>query len=270
MTHAPVDRVRELMNGRHFGQALSLLRVAIADDPLHWNAWYLAGCCYSSLNEPDLAVAHLSRAAQLQPDFPDVYLTLGLTYTRRAQWDDAVHAYRRAIELRPDFDAAYNGLALMQLKIGQLEKSLHNFDAGAKALARRVVKTMRDAQNPPILKHRDTVGNLWTEYAFYAALYLVAEDPRISRLVLPTAPQAIEEERTEAHGSLYWIDSSQNESETFRLLLPNYFNTFRETLKLSVAYAHLIEGCGEVLTSLGRNEEAKLHLDEAIEFLPTR
>ena len=70
------------------------------------------------------------------------------------------------------------------------------------------------------------------------------------------------------HAGLYWIDTPNKQKETVRLFLPNYFNTFREQLKRDNTYSNLIGNRGTVLELLGRHDEARLHFDEADEFLP--
>ena len=160
MTQALIDPAIELMKGQRFGEALHLLRRAIDQDPSQWNAWYMAGQCCRFLNDFDGAIAHLSRAAELKTDERSIFLALGIAFQLHAQWDDAIEAFRRAIEIDSDYAPAYNSLALTQRKRGELDKALHNYDAGAKALARRIVKAMRNSRTTPILKHRDTVGTL--------------------------------------------------------------------------------------------------------------
>jgi tetratricopeptide (TPR) repeat protein len=186
----------------------------------------------------------------------------------RAQWGEAVEAFRRAIEIDPDYELAYNSLALTQKKAGELEKALHNYDAGAKALVRRLAKAMQNSRNSPILKHRETVGTLWLKYASYAALYLASSVKGISAIAWPTGAQAEEEERTEKHAGLYWADVPNDKGETVRLFLPNYFNTLRESLRHDAAYSNLIGNRGTVLELLGRREDARQHFDEATEFQP--
>ena len=127
---------------------------------------------------------------------------------------------------------------------------------------------MRNNRNSPILKHRDTQGNLWTNYAVYATLDMGCSVEGISGIGTPTGKQAMEEERTEEHAGLYWIDVPNDKKETTRLFLPNYFNTFRELLKRDAAYSNIIGNRGTVLELLGRQDEARLHFDEADEFLP--
>src|SRR5438046_2555850 len=158
MTQALIDPAIELMKSRQFGEALQLLRRAVAQDPSQWHAWYMAGQCCRFLNDIDGAIEHLSRAADLKRDEPPVFLALGIVLQLNTRWDDAIEAFRRAIEIDSDYELAYNSLALTQKKRGDLDKALHNYDAGAKALARRIVKAMRNNRNNPILKHRETVG----------------------------------------------------------------------------------------------------------------
>jgi tetratricopeptide (TPR) repeat protein len=267
MTQALIDPAIELMKSQRFGEALQLLRRAIAQDPSQWNAWYMAGQCCRFLNDIDGAIGYLSHAAELKRDEPPIFLMLGITLQLGEQWDDAIEAFRRAIEIDPDYELAYNSLALTQRKRGQLDKALHNYDAGAKALARGIVKAIRNSRTSPILKHRETVGALWVEYASYAALYLASSAQGINSVAWPAGEQALEEERTEKHAGLYWIDVPNVKGETVRLFLPNYFNTFRELLKRDAAYSNLIGNRGTVLELLGRHDEARQHFDEATEFL---
>lgn len=195
-------------------------------------------------------------------------MALGIAFQLRARWAKAVEAFRQAINIDPDYELAYNSLALTQKKAGELEKALHNYDAGAKALARRLVKAMQNDGYSPILKHRNTAGSLWIEYATYAGLYLASSAADISSIALPTGEQAVEEERTERHAGLYWVDFPNDQGETVRWFLPNYFNTFRENLMRNAAYSNLIGNRGTVLELLDRHDEARQHFSEATEFQP--
>ena len=56
----------------------------------------------------------------------------------------ATEAFRRTIEIDADNELAYNSLALTQKKCGKLTKALSNYDAGAKDLARCIVKAMQN------------------------------------------------------------------------------------------------------------------------------
>lgn len=263
-----IDKATGLMGRQRFGEALSLLRRVIAEDQSQWNAWYMAGQCCRFLKDADGAIECLTRAAALKPDQAPVFLALGIALQVRAQWVDAVGAFRHALEIDRDYALAYNSLALTQKHMGDLDKALHTYDAGAKALARRIVVVLRNTPTSPILKHRDTRGALWVGHAGYAALYLISTTEGIRSLAMPTGEQAIDEERTEKHRGMYWTDELGDDGQLVRHYLPNYFNTFRESLRMDSTYSNLIGNRGTVLNLLGRHEEARLHTVEATELLP--
>jgi tetratricopeptide (TPR) repeat protein len=196
--------------------------------------------------------------------------TLGIAYQLDTQWREATAALRRAIDLDPDYELAYNSLALTQKKCGELDKALHNYDAGAKALSRRIMKSLKISRTSPILKHRETRGHLWVEYALYAAVHDVSGNEDIHHFAWPSGEDAREEELSERHAGLYWVDELADDGGTVRMFLPNFFNTIRELLRQDAAYSNLIGNRGTVLELLGRQQEADLHFAEAVEFQPDR
>lgn len=260
------DQVNSLMKGGHWEAALPLLLREIEGDPPDWNLEHLAGQCCRFLGDLDGAVEHHSRASRLAPEIAPVFLALGIAHQQRGDWDDAIAAFAHAIDIDPDYELAYNSLALTQKKSGELDKALHNYDAGAKALARQIVKRLQNDPSSRILKHRETIGHYWLDYAMHGAVFLVANTDGVTSVAWPTGAAAQEEERTERHGGLYWVDSRQPDGGTRRLFLPNYFNTFREALRSSPSYANLIGNRGTVLELLGQDDEAARHFEEATEF----
>ena len=262
------EQAIELMKAQRFDAALHLLHKAIDQDPSHWNTWYLAGQCYRFGNDLDNAVTYLEKAVELKPDEPSVLLALGIAFQLNDCFTEAINAFRYAIEIDPDYELAYNGLAVTQKKQGELELALHNYDAGAKALSRRIVKSLRNDRSNMIFKHLDIEHHLWLEYAAYGATYLCSINEDIQRMAWPTGEQAMREELTEGHEGLYWIDQFDSESNLVRLFLPNYFNTFRETLRQDNTFSNLIGNRGTILKKLGRYEEANQHFNEAEYFLP--
>jgi tetratricopeptide (TPR) repeat protein len=261
-----LDQIGSLTQSGRWEAALPLLQRGIAEDPSDWNLEYLAGQCCRFVGDFDGAVEHLGRASMLAPGVASVFLALGIAHQQRSDWDDAIAAFAHAIDIDPDYDLAYNSLALTQKMSGELHKALHNYDAGAKALARQIVKRMRNDRSSRIFKHRETLGHRWEEYAFYGCTYLAAEAAGVTGVAWPTGAAAFEEERTEHHGGLYWVDRPQGDGTMPRLFLPNYFNTFRETLRSTPSYANLIGNRGTVLSLLGQDDEAARHVEEANEF----
>jgi tetratricopeptide (TPR) repeat protein len=266
MKHAIIDQAIERMQKQRFGEALPLLRRALAEDPTQWNVWYMAGQCYRFTNNIDVAVEHLKRAAQLNKESAPLYHALGIAHQLRSDWAESIEALRRAITLDPDCIPAYNSLALSQRKAGELEKAVHNYEAGVKALARLLATGMHNSRSSRILKHRDTEGTMWVGHAMSGALYLASNAEGIGRVAWPTDEQAIEEERTGRHGGLYWTDLPGDSGQIVRVYLPNYFNTFRELLRRDALYSNLIGNRGTTLELIGQHEDAQRHVQEASEF----
>jgi tetratricopeptide (TPR) repeat protein len=262
------EAARALIHQQRFGDALSLLRAVLEQDSSFWNDWYLAGQCHRFLGEVDPAISHLQRAAELERNDAGVFLALGIALQLATRFDDAIEALKRALELDPDLAPAYNSLALTQKKVGQLEKALHNYDAGAHALVRGIVKEMVNSRESAIFKHCDTEGTLWVLYACQGAIWLTARSGGISGVVFPSDEMVMTEEQTERSEGLYWRDIHKEKEGTVRLFLPNYFNTVREALRRDMAYANLIGNHGTVLGLLGQHEEACQHEEEAQEFEP--
>lgn len=268
MTQALIDPAIALMNGQHFSEALQLLRPIIDRDPSQWYALYMAGQCCRFLNDINVSIEYLSQAAELKNDEPPILLALGIVLQMNSEWEKAIGAFEQAIEIDPDYVLAYNSLALTQKMRGELDKAIYNYDAGVKALARRIAKGMRNYRTSPILKTHEMTGALWVKYAGFAALYLACSPEGIKSAAFPTAETAMEEERTEKHSGLYWIDEQNDKNETVRKFLPNFFNTFLDTLKRDATYSILIGNRGTALKLLGQHEESRQHLDEAAEFKP--
>ena len=263
------DHAMELMDENQFREALLLFQKMIQTGHSDWGVFYMAGQCCRLINDLDGAISYLSQADKLNPEDPTILHALGISLQLKKSFHEAIDKFRKALELDPDFVLAYNSLALTQKKMGELEKALHNYDAGAKVLAQGIVKAMRNKSSNKILKHKDISHNLWFQYAIHGAIHNSALAKDIQGIAMPTGETAMEEERTEFRKGLYWVDQLKDDKKKYRLFLPNYFNTFRVTLRQDPTYANLIGNRGTVLEFLGRNEEAQKHFDEADYFLPT-
>lgn len=262
-----IVRASKLVQFQHYNEALPLLHKVIDQDPLNWDAWLLAGQCYRFLNDFDKAIQYISRASELNTEEPSIFLALGIAFQLNTQWDKAVEALLRAIEIDFDFALAYNSLALTQKKRGEFDKALHNYDLGLKALSRKIIKTMKNDRTNPIIKQRETRGSLWVEFAIDGAMFMVSDcEESIDGVAWPTGEQAFEEEQTERHEGLYWVDSQNHEKENIRMFLPNYFNTFCDRLGFDKSYSIIIGNIGSVLDLLERLDDAIKYFEELDAF----
>lgn len=269
MSPETIRHVNELIDQRRYVDALSLLEQTLVLAPSFCWSWYTAGQCCRALGNSEGAIYYLARASALAaaPERASVSLALGIALEAADQWDSAREEFVRAIDSEPDFELAYNSLALGQRKRGELEKAEHNYDAGMKALARRLLKSMNNSRESARIEPCFTSScMLWNEQALYAGLYACAQDEAIKGMATPSAEMAIEEDLTHAHGGLYWTDVRDEKGDLARLFLPNFFNTFRALLTREPSYVTLLRNRASVLVSLGRDDEARLHVAEAQEF----
>jgi tetratricopeptide (TPR) repeat protein len=267
MSNETFERALELFQGGRLHESLRLLQGVLAEDPSHWNAFYMAGQCCRFMNDIGGAIPYLERATELAPDEPPAHLALGIAYQLDERWDEAIRALTNALRIDPDYAIAYNSLALTQKKAGQIDVALENYGQGLKALARRNVLRMRNDEGGPILRHLDIGKDLWAEHAIFGAMYLVSREEGVHGFSWPTGREAEEEERTQRHRGLCWVDRPDAEGRLVRHYLPNFFNTFREMLLSDRTYAELTGNRGVVLELLGRDAEAREHFMEAEAFV---
>jgi tetratricopeptide (TPR) repeat protein len=250
----------------HHQMALLIFSDLLRRDPEHWYHWYGVGEAHSYLKQFDAAIAHLRRAAELKPTKPTIFLALGIAQQLAGDSQAAVSTIGRALELDEDFVLAYNSLAVTQLELGEFDKSLHNFDAGTKAIARAFVRRMQNRRDNPIIPHPTATDHArWMQCAMFGALYHVSAVAPADGIGWPTGESAIEEERTGHHGGLFYSDTQDGNGDITRVFLPNYFNTFHASLHRSL-YGKLVGSQGIVLERLGRSEEAAECFAESAAF----
>lgn len=254
----------QLMKLADFANALPMLQRLINDNPKDWSVRYMAGQCCRYLKDFKSAIEYLTIASTLKPDEASVF-ALGIAHQQVKNFSASIDSFRRSLELDPDNELAYNSLAMSQKMMGDLELALHNYDARIKALTRKIVKSLENSRRNMIHKHQEAPQHLWAEYAMFGAMYLCSLSDEVSSIAWPTGQQAAEEEKTESHGGLYWVDTRDAVGKETRCFLPNYFNTFREQLR-GKSYSSLIGNRGTVLELLGRITEAKQHFEEAEYF----
>ncbi len=268
MTMARKEEAFSLLNRGDYEESLQILHGIISDDPSDWNAIYLAGQCWKSLGDLSKAIELHRQALSLNSEEPSILLALGIAQQLDEKYTDAVLSFEKAIELNPDYSLAYNSLALTYRKSSDPLKAKEIYDGGLKSLARTIVKKLTNRAGNRIFKHAELGASLWLEHAMFGAMYIAASDQNIDRVAFPTGEMAKQEETSENHRGLYWVDQKTESGEKARLFLPNYFNTFMRTLRGDRTYSELTGNRGVVLEILGETEDAEKHFEEAEAFLP--
>ena len=68
---------------------------------------YTLGRAKGEQGKLDEAIAHYSRAIEINPEFSEAFISLGLALTAQGKFDAAIIRYRRAIEIEPNDATAH-------------------------------------------------------------------------------------------------------------------------------------------------------------------
>jgi tetratricopeptide (TPR) repeat protein len=89
-----------------FQESVDEFEKAAKLEPPNYNMLVDWGLAYDSLNRPDLALAKLRQAAQMEPT-GHVYSQIGMVYAKRSQWAEALDALATAEKIEPQFAITY-------------------------------------------------------------------------------------------------------------------------------------------------------------------
>jgi tetratricopeptide (TPR) repeat protein len=238
---------------------------AITRFPSDWHGYYALGQAFRYSNRFVEACGALEAAFELEPRDTSLLLALAIARQLSGQLASSIEALRVCLEIDPDYALAYNTLGMTQKLKGEYDKSIHNYDAGAKALARCILREMtnsRSSRRYPLQRSR---SDLWADYAIYAALYSVARDS-IEELSFPTGEMAEEDNRIQRFEGWFWIDTHDASGKSNRVICPNFNSYFSVRLRADSLYANLMGNRSTVLRLVGQEEEAQRHLEEAQDF----
>jgi protein O-mannosyl-transferase len=112
---------------RDYAQSAKLLETTLPDLPDDWYVNYNLGHDYYELNRLPEAVAHLTRATQLDPGRPGPFLGLGIAQLKMNRLDEAEAAFRRAIELQPEGYGFHFALGIVLKDRGRPAEALEQF-----------------------------------------------------------------------------------------------------------------------------------------------
>lgn len=91
----------------------TLFRSVIDRNPESWMAHHNVGLSIAKAGgRVQEAIAAFRRAIELNPEFPDIHLALGIELMKTGAREEALARYRRALELRPHYAEAMSALAV--------------------------------------------------------------------------------------------------------------------------------------------------------------
>ena len=115
--HNPVAyfiRGYALMEIGDTAEAIRNYQAAIDLDQSYFNALMQLGIIYSVKNDP-LAKDYFSRATEVDPNRPEAYYLLGLSYQTEEDFTRAAEAYEKLLAIAPDYKEGYYNLGYINL-----------------------------------------------------------------------------------------------------------------------------------------------------------
>ncbi len=107
----------------HTTEAIDCFTLSLKNDPRHFESHFNLGNLYFDLENLKLAKVHYEIAAQIQPDYPNVYFNLALVYAILEENNAAIGSLRRYKSLTNVSDHKNADTLLKNLQLSQAAKS---------------------------------------------------------------------------------------------------------------------------------------------------
>jgi tetratricopeptide (TPR) repeat protein len=114
-------------SGDFASQAKQELEKELAVNPANAGAEYVMGELARQAQELPEAVKRFSKAVELEPNFSDAYLGLGMTLLSQKEYAQAVAPLEKAVKLQPANPAAHYSLATAYARTGRKEEADREF-----------------------------------------------------------------------------------------------------------------------------------------------
>jgi len=127
---AAFERAITAMQENRLGEAETLLRQITTDQPELSGPWINLGQVYVALGQPEDARAAFQEAIRANPRNCTAYNELAVLSRRYGDFAGAESLYQTCIELQPDFKDAYLNLGILyELYLGKLPEALQYYRA---------------------------------------------------------------------------------------------------------------------------------------------
>lgn len=120
-------------------------------DPANAGAEYVLGELARQGQDMPEAVRRFTKATQLNPNFADAYLGLGMSLLTQKQYADAVAPLQAAVKMQPENPAAHYSLATAYARTGRKEDAEREFALQQQTAARMggpQSQNLQEQQNP--------------------------------------------------------------------------------------------------------------------------
>ena len=118
---------REQLGRGNYTGAVTFYQQAIQIEPDFADVYLSLGHAYIKLDKPQDAIKAFKEAVRLNPDMDEAYYGMGLEYFRGGNMKDAAKAFKKAVTLSPDMAKAHYGLALAYQEMGKQDQLLEEY-----------------------------------------------------------------------------------------------------------------------------------------------
>src|SRR6266550_4634216 len=116
MSQALIEKARAFYLAGNFGDALQVLDIVLAMDPMNAGVWNNRGTALAELKRLEEAQASFARAVALNPSFTAPLLNRANALLALARYDEAANDYEKALALDPSFPYARGNLLHCRLQ----------------------------------------------------------------------------------------------------------------------------------------------------------
>jgi tetratricopeptide (TPR) repeat protein len=95
--------------------------------------FYKTGREQFNMGNLQAAIESYQHAIDLEPEYADVYLSLGHAYLRQKKSKEAIKAFKDATRINPELDEAHYGLGLEYFRAGEMKDAAQAFKKAVKA-----------------------------------------------------------------------------------------------------------------------------------------
>jgi len=127
-----LKRVRGLLDGGQFAEALQAAREALTGEPQSRDLLYMLAVSQRYLGRVPEALATLERLQYLYPDYPRLYQERGHCHVAARAAGPAIEAFERAVTLNSSLPASWKALAALYRMTGQDAKAQYAAEQAGK------------------------------------------------------------------------------------------------------------------------------------------
>jgi protein O-GlcNAc transferase len=122
-----IRSARENYQAGNLQQAEDILKKILRRLPNDAGVLFFLGVICAQLEKYDLAIQHITKSLQLDPNNAEAHLALAMAFQHKGLTDKAIIHYQKAINLDPNNAEAYNSFGLALRATGELEGAITCF-----------------------------------------------------------------------------------------------------------------------------------------------